>query len=151
MSTRGTILTNLRTQLLTILTTGGYASNVREVLHDEDSHDEVPTEGVSLVIIDGEPDSLIGYFESSKALHEMNVTVKARIIASGLDETGINASTGVDNIIGDMRKLIDAPISLGSNVRYTQIGDIPAPYKSKERGEVVFPIKIVYHWTRTAP
>lgn len=151
MSTRGTILTNLRTQLLTILTTGGYSSNVHECLHDADHSDEVPTEKVSLVILDGEPDEVVSWFESSKALSEMNVTVRARVTASAVDETGINTSTAVDSIIGDMRKIIDSPISLGANARYAEIGPIPTPYKSKERGEVLFPIKIVYSWTRTAP
>ena len=148
MSIRGTVLDTLATQLATITVANGYASNVYEVTRQAQVPDDFPTNKVVLSIVDTAPDTLRQFCASSRVRSIMNVIVLA--IVQDSDEAGV-PTTQANNIISDIRKLVYAPISLGSYVCWCHVPSVDEITISENEGMIQVPLEICYWYTEAAP
>jgi len=149
MSVRETILTALEGELATITVANGYESAVAEVLRNVPHSDDLTTkvDAVTLVLSDDGQDKHIGYGGGNKALKEITVEVRCYVQCYRNDEP-----TGeIGKIEADIHKLIDKPVSLGSNARFAQVKNVVNTILAERVGVVTVTIAIVYWYTRTAP
>lgn len=150
MSTRGTILDNLQTQLAAIATGSGYyyslsaAQVMREAWHQE----QLPERKPYVTIIDSGPDRLRQRCASGVIRSEMTVNLILQIQAEDSENP---ATTEVNNMIADMYQFVETPPSLGSNVLYAAIGEIPAVWIGKDIAHAVVPLTIGYYFDSTNP
>jgi hypothetical protein len=150
MSTRGTILNTLATELLKITVANGYVSNVKEVRRDVPHSDELPYSGPDkcLTIIDAGPDVIDQYCGSGKIRATMRIHILAQVMA--ILRTAVPVKE-TNDIIADVRKAVHAPIALGANCRYVSMGDIPEVWIEERKGIAVIPIYICYWYTGATP
>lgn len=148
MSVRGTILDTLATQLATITVANGYASNVESVLRKMPHSEELSSSDPYLVIVDTGPDAIRQYGDGNKIRADMSVTVVALVRGAAFDDP----PTGeISSIISDLRKLVQAPISLGSYVRFVELADVPSIFTGDTRASIHFQITIDYWYDADSP
>ena len=148
MSTRGTILDTLATQLETILPVNGYTSTTFAVHRDMVHGDEVPSEETVFTIIDSGPDDILQYCSGGIVRSAMAIAVRAFVPAPDSDAP---PTEEIDDVIGDVRELVFTPIALGSNVRFVEMGPIPEVTVHPGKGIINFALVIVYWWDSAAP
>jgi hypothetical protein len=148
MSTRGTILDNLATQLATILTANGFVTNVEEVLRDVEHSEQHSSSDPYLTIEDGGPDLVQQYGASSMVRTEMSIGVRAQVKGATADAPPTDE---LDNIIDDVRKLIHTPVSLGASVCYAALDGIRTIVTSKTSALLVFDLSICYGYSKANP
>lgn len=148
MSVRGDILDTLATQLAAITVANGYNSNVEEVLRKVKHSEELPSADPYLTIIDNGPDEIRQYCDGNKVRAEMTVTILAQVRGT----TGDTPPTAeVSQIIGDVRRLVASPVSLGSYVRFVEFGTIPAIFSLDQHGAAGIPLLISYWFDADSP
>jgi hypothetical protein len=148
MSVRGTILDTLATQLATITTANGYNCDVVEVLRKAKNSEELSSPHPYLTIIDPGPDAIKQHCDGNKKRAEMAII----ILAQAWGASGDNPPTGeTSDIISDLRQLMESPISLGNNVCFVEVGDIPAIFTGDRRAAINFPINICYWFDADSP
>lgn len=148
MSTRGTILDTLATQLATILTANGYVTNVEDVLRSVEHTEQHSSSDPYLTIDDSGPDIVRQHGGSSTVRSEMAITVRAQVRGASADAP---PTTALDNIIDDVRKLIHAPVSLGASVCYAELAGIPAIVTGKISAVLTFDLNICYGYSKANP
>lgn len=150
MSIRETILSNFVTQLGTISIAAGYESDVdlpveRNVIHPDD--ETTGSSKVKLVLEDPPESTPITAFTGIKRLCTMTPNVRAYV--SGPRQNGPFTPAG--KIIADIEKLIDSPLSLGSNVRYAFIQSEATKISDDKSAVVTIPVEIVYWYPVSSP
>lgn len=150
MSVRETILGNLATGLATITTANAYSMNVdtpvlRDMPHSDNLNQEITKARV--VIEDAGADSLISWFSSNKALVEFDVVIRCYVQSARSEEP----NDEIGNIQADVMKLLDSPVSLGSNARYAYWKNNNPVMLAERVAAIDMTVGIVYWYTRTAP
>lgn len=129
MSTRGTVIDTLATELAKITTANGYVSNVESVLRDRLNWESMSLGDVSLTISDTGPDRDLQSCASGKIRASATVQIIANVKGT---VRGTPPTSGVNAILADIRKCVRQPIALGANVRFVELGDIPEIWLSGE-------------------
>jgi len=143
MSTRSTILGNLVTELGTITTANGYATDVGEVLADV-KHSQETNVGpgkVSVQIEDEGDDDATHVGAGHKALIAMKVMVRGAI--EGAIGAGVPYALASSFAV-DVRKLVAKPIVLGAAVRLAAVKGVGPINLSRSDAIVHIPLEIVY-------
>lgn len=148
MSTRGTILDTLATQLETILPVNGYTSTTDTVDRDMRHGDDLPTEETVFTIIDSGPDEIRQHCSGGIVRSAMQIEVRALVPAPDQDAP---PTEEVDDVIGDVRKLIYSPIPLGANVQYVALQALPEITIHPGKGIILFALVISYWWDSASP
>jgi hypothetical protein len=150
MSTRGTILDTLATQLATITTANGYNSEVEKVFRSTPNIEALASKNAYLTIVDAGPDAHKQYCDGNKKVAEMLIQIYCQVRGAAADGPPTDA---ISDIISDLRELIESPISLGANVRFVEVGDIPQIFTVDDPPEaaIYFPIAINYWYDADSP
>lgn len=148
MSVRGTILDNLATQLATITTANGYNCDVESVLRKMPHSEELPSSDPYLIIVDTGPDVVRQVCDGNKIRADMNVTIIALVRGATNDDPPTDE---ISNIISDLRELIQSPISLGAQVRFVELADVPSIFTGDTMASIHFQITIDYWYDADSP
>lgn len=148
MSTRGTILDTLKTELAKITVANGYATTVRDVFRDRPNSEDIPYNDPWITIVDAGPDLDLQPCLNGKIRASATVQLIATVTGAA---RGTPPTSETNAIMADIRKCIRKPISLGSNVRYCELGDVPEIYIEERIGVVRIPLTIVYWYDGAVP
>lgn len=150
MPVASTILTNLETQLRTVLTTGGYLSNVHLVTRDvaHFSRHMTPEGKVKVEIVHGGEERVLQRCPNNNILKVAAYLLRAVIKGPFGTTPPLDKA---NDWIGDLHKLIFAPISLGANVRYCDLIGIDEVAVDEHQAMVTARIEITYFFDHTAP
>jgi hypothetical protein len=155
MSVRQTIIGNLKTAIEAMTVANGYTLTVKApvLLDMPHSDDLVFDESACVVAInDVGPDRVIGYFEGSKVLASMNLTVRGFVHAHRTAEPGVSVSNGIGSFVADFKDLLQAikggSPSLGANFRFLTWENIENQLVEDTQGHVDFTLEIRYWYTR---
>ena len=148
MSTRGTILDTLAVQLATILVANGFVTNVEGVLRSSEHTEEHSSDDPYLTIDDNGPDVVQQYGASGMVRSLMPISVRAQVRGATSDAPPTDE---IDNVIGDIRLLIHAPVSLGASVCYAEMVGIPNIVTTKRLAIIDFDLNICYAYDKADP
>lgn len=148
MSTRGTILDTLATQLATITTANGYVCDVEDVLRKVPNSEETFSSDPYLTIVDTGPDIIRQQCDGNKVRADMQITILAQVCGATNDAPPTDE---ISDIISDLRKLMRVPISLGANVRFVELADVPSIFTGDNKASIHFQIIIDYWYDADGP
>jgi len=148
MSTRGTILDTLATQLETILIANGFVTNVQDVLRSSEHTEEHSSDDPYLTIEDNGPDVVQQHGASNMVRSLMPISVRAQVRGATNDAPPTDE---IDNVIDDIRLLIHAPVNLGASVCYTELVGIPSIVTAKRSALIDFDLNICYAYDKANP
>jgi len=154
MSTRGTILDAMATQLLTITTANGYSNNIANVYRVVHHPDEANATGVDITILDDAGDAPLQYASAGIVRTSMDISLLVDVWGGQRTEPTDGThpvSTITDAVIGDIRKLVFAPVSLGANVLFVEMGASEGVAIGERRTRFTIPLAIHYKYDSAAP
>lgn len=141
MSTRGTILDTLQTAL------GTMAGSASLVFRDVPPQETFPDSRARYCIVDTGPDLERQRCASGIIRNEMTVNIVVYIIGATRDAP---PTTAINEALATLRETIEAPISLGANVRFVQPGDVPEINIAERSAIAVLPLTINYWYDSAA-
>lgn len=151
MAVRATILDTIASQLATITTANGYASNVvptilREVVHSDEVNE---AQRVTLAMEDLAEIEKLGRFRDGTILGRFRVLVRCYLTSA--DHLDVPTDE-VGRILADIERLVETrPHALGSNVRYWETLDTQNEGIGASQGFVDVIIQITYKYPIGAP
>ncbi len=154
MSTRGTILNTLATKLLTITTANGFTQDILHVYREVHHPEESDAIGMDITILDNAGDAPLQYASGGIVRTSMSIVLIVDVWGDQLTEPTDGThplSIKVDNAIGDIRELIFAPIALGSDALFTEMGESESISIGQRRSRFTMPLQIHYKFDGASP
>ncbi len=154
MSTRGTILNTLATKLLTITTANSYSQDIKNVFREVHHSSESIGVGMDITILDNAGDAPLQYASGGIIRTSMNIDLLVDVWGAQRAEPTDGThptSTAVDNAIGDIRKLVYAPIALGSDALFVEMGQAESIAVGERRTRFTVPLEINYKFDSATP